>query len=372
VISLLIGIAILWIAIWIYIPAPNYFLLMFGVGGPEVSHWLILGAIIGIALGIAALGSSRIALAGIACSALALLLSLGVWIRVPGAIKRFDYAMRGMSREPATPLRAHALSFRDLFLGIPAGQARVTTLPHTNVYQPERAGTFPVVVQIYGGRWQGGEPADNANFAKWLASSGYVVIAIDYRHAPASRWPAQIDDVNDALHWVAAHAPEYGGDTSRVVLIGRSAGAHLATYAAWFTSPVHIRGVVSFYGPADLVESYRNPPRPDPNHTRDVEEALIGGTLDQMPDRYRDASTIYRLADVRAPVPPSLLIYGGRDNIVEARYGAKLVSAISATGAPVAYLEIPWAQHAFDVVFNGPSSQIALYHTERFIARAVK
>jgi acetyl esterase/lipase len=199
-----------------------------------------------------------------------------------------------------------------------------------------------------------------------------VVFAIDYRHAPTFRWPVQIDDVNDALRWVAAHAAEYGGDTSRVVLMGRSAGAHLATYAAWFTSPIHVRGVVSYYGPADLVEAYKNPPRPDPLHVRAVEEGLIGGTLAQMPERYRDASTIYRLGEMHAPVPPTLLIYGGRDHIVEARYGARLASVIAGAGGQVAYLEIPWAEHASDAVFNGPSSQIALYHTERFIAWAVR
>src|SRR4051812_33396391 len=103
--SLILGIATLWIAIWIYLPAPTYFLLTFGVGGPEVSHWLILGAVLGIALGVPSFAESRVAIAGVLTCSVALLLALGVWVRVPGAIKRFDYAMRGVSAEPKSPLR---------------------------------------------------------------------------------------------------------------------------------------------------------------------------------------------------------------------------------------------------------------------------
>jgi acetyl esterase/lipase len=154
--------------------------------------------------------------------------------------------------------------------------------------------------------------------------------------------------------------------------MGRSAGAHLATMAAWFTSPIRVRGVVSYYGPVDLAEAFKNPPSPDPLHIRSVEEALLGGTLDQMPERYADASTITHIRAGSTPLPPTLLIYGGRDHIVEPKYGETLVKALRARGTSVAYLEIPWADHAFDEVFNGPSSQLALYHTERFIAKVTE
>ena len=77
-------------------------------------------------------------------------------------------------------------------------------------------------------------------------------------------------------------------------------------------------------------------------------------------------------ARARLRCVPTLLVYGGRDHIVEPKYGAIVVDALRARGTPVAYLEIPWADHAFDEVFNGPSSQIALYYTERFIAKVTQ
>jgi acetyl esterase/lipase len=363
------------LAAWIVVPAPTYFLLTFDVGAPEESAWLIVASVSALALAISVAPRSIVTRVTIGCASLALVLSGSVFARLPGTISRFDVAMKGMSREPPVPLRAHPVVVADLFRGIrwdsttvhrdvlfasPAG-----TPLRLDVYQPLRRGGFPIVVQIYGGAWQRGAPSSNANFAQWLASSGYVVVAIDYRHAPAFIWPAQIEDVDSALVWVRDHAAEYDGDTSRVVLLGRSAGAQLAMLAAYrAVPPVHIRGVVSYYGPTDLPDAYRHPPHPDPIHTRSVEEVFLGGTPATVQQKYVDASPVTYATRV---LPPTLLIYGQRDHIVEPRYGAELAHALAAHGTPVAYLEIPWADHAYDAVFNGPSSQLALFYTERFI-----
>ena len=129
-----------------------------------------------------------------------------------------------------------------------------------------------------------------------------------------------------------------------------------------------ISAVVSYYGPVDLTDGYRNPPRPDPLDVRSIETALLGGTPDQMPDRYRDASPI---AYAARRAPPSLLIYGGRDHIVLPRFGAMLDAHLRAVDATSVFLEIPWAEHAFDALPNGPSGQLALYYTERFLAWAL-
>ena len=381
VIALVLGIVAAWLGVWIYLRPPNYFFLAFAVGGPEVSHWTILAALVGVALSVSGVRTSGLAQIAFILNVAAIILAAGLWLRVPSALAQFDVGTRGHIATPATPRRAKPIVFVDLFRGIPAGDARIQRgVPvqkvdgqqlTADIYAPTRHGRFPVVVQVYGGAWRGGAPSDFSKFATWLASSGYVVIAIDYRHAPAHRWPAQIDDVDDALRWVVAHAGEYGGDTSRVVLIGRSAGAHLATYAAWITAPIHLRGVISLYGPADLVTSYEHPPRPDPLGVRAVEEDLIGGPLAAFRNQYADASTITHLSTLPRVPPPSLLIYGGRDNIVEPKYGQRLAVALSAAGGDVSYLEIPWAEHAFDEVFAGPSSQIALFYIERFLARVL-
>jgi dipeptidyl aminopeptidase/acylaminoacyl peptidase len=108
--------------------------------------------------------------------------------------------------------------------------------------------------------------------------------------------------------------------------------------AAWFTTPIRVRGVVSYYGPVDLTEAFKHPPRPDPLKIRSVEEALLGAPLEQMPERYADASTITHIRAGTTPLVPTLLVYGGRDHIVEPKYGSIVVEALRARGTPVAYL----------------------------------
>ena len=377
--TLAVALSTFWIAVWIVLPPPNYFLLRFAVGAPELSAWLVVASIVGLALALPRATSATYARFAIAASVVSLALAASVFARVRATMARFDVATRALSAEPSTPLRRGRLSVADLFRGIPIGQARITrdivfgtpggqrlTL---DAYQPESGGSHPIVVQIYGGAWRNGAPGDFSKFARWLAAGGYVVFSIDYRHSPHWHWPAHSDDVNSALAWIAAHATEYGGDTSRVVLLGRSAGAHLALLAAYRPAPLHVRGVVGFYAPVDLADAYRNPPRPDPLDIRAVESAFIGGTPEQMPEQYAAASPI-SLAKGR--VPPTLLVFGGRDNIVEPRYGRRLRDALDASGNQVAYLEIPWAEHAFDEIFNGPSSQLALFYTERFVAAVTR
>ncbi len=377
--ALAVALCTLWIAVWIVLPPPNYFLLRFAVGAPELSAWLIVASIVGLAIAIPHASASMSARLSIAACTISIFLAASVFLRFGASVRRFDEATRALSAEPAAPLRRRRLSVVDLFRGIPSGKAKITrgivfaspdgqrlTL---DAYQPENSGTHPVVVQIYGGAWRNGAPGDFANFAQWLAGGGYSVFSIDYRHSPQWRWPAHLDDVNTALAWIAAHAAEYGGDTSRVVLIGRSAGAHLALLAAYRPASLKVRGVVGFYAPVDLADAYRNPPRPDPLDIRSVEHAFIGGTPETMSESYAAASPI---SYAKAHVPPTLLVFGGRDNIVEPRYGRRLRDTLAASGNQVAYLEIPWAEHAFDEVFNGPSSQLALFYTERFIAAVTR
>ena len=212
-----------------------------------------------------------------------------------------------------------------------------------------------------------GAPVDNPEFARYLAVRGYAVVAIDYRHAPKWPWPAQIADVRTALTWIRQHGAEHGADSSHLALIGRSAGAHLALMAAYAPGALPVLAVVSFYGPVDLEDGYRHPPRPDPLDVRAIDEALLSGTADQVPDRYREASPI---SYVNRKLPPTLLIYGSRDHVVEARFGEMLLARLQPTGTPSVLLEIPWAEHAFDTIPSGLSGQLALYYTERFLAWA--
>ncbi|HYW06430.1 MAG TPA: alpha/beta hydrolase [Longimicrobium sp.] len=381
------GVVVFFLAIWIVIPAPTRALLPLGVGAPEVCAWLATAALAVGALAAIDARRSRMARVALAFAAAALVLAASPLLRFPGTARRFDAAMaaalgpdplRGVPMEVRAGMRPAPLVAGDLFRGIGESEARIDRgivfarpggVPLTvDVYRPLKPGRYPTVIQIYGGAWQRGAPGDNSGFARYLAARGYVVFAIDYRHAPRWRWPAQRDDVRAALAWVRAHAAKYDADASRMALVGRSAGAQLAMVAAYEPEAPPVRGVVSLYGPVDLAEGYRVPPSPDPLGVRGVVVSFIGGTPAQLPAGYREASPI---SYATRPLPPTLLVYGGRDHIVEPRFGANLHQRLRATGTVSALLVIPWSEHAFDAVPNGLGGQLAAFHVERFLAWAL-
>jgi acetyl esterase/lipase len=380
--------ALCFTAIWIVLPPPHARLLPLAVGAPELSPWLLLASLILCAIAFRAASVDGTARVVFTVAAISAVLCAYPLVRAPFVLATFDSAMeQGLGRDyesqiPAdrkTTLRPHRISAIDLARGISLGDAlirrgiefaRPNGVPLTlDVYRPVFSGPHPILLQLYGGAWQRGSPEDNPTFASYFASKGYLVIALDYRHAPEWTWPAQIQDVRTALGWVTAHAAEYEGDRSRLAVIGRSAGAQLALVAAYQAGMPLVRAVASYYGPVDLVEGWRQPPRPDPLDVRAILETYLGGTPDTVPARYHDASPVtYALSRV----PPTLLIYGARDHIVEARFGRELHDRLQEKGATSVLLEIPWAEHAFDALPNGLSGQIALYYTERFFAWALR
>ncbi|MBE9637183.1 alpha/beta hydrolase [Salipiger mangrovisoli] len=89
----------------------------------------------------------------------------------------------------------------------------------------------PVVLLVHGGGFVRGDKGDIVNMARWFARHGVVAVTMNYRLAPDARWPAGAEDVASALGWIADHAAAHGGDPSKVVVIGDSAGAmHVADY----------------------------------------------------------------------------------------------------------------------------------------------
>ena len=354
---------LLFLSSWILIPAPNGFLLPLAVGAPEVSPLLLAGAV--LLAGISAAGAKRngVARLSLVCSASAGVLSLVPIGQLPGTLARFDGAIANTTARPPEPLDGEIRVTRD----VPFSNADGVRLV-LDVYQPPGAERFPVILQIYGGSWQTGSRTSREWFSRYFAQRGYVVVAIEYRHAPEWIWPEQIVDARTALYWISENISAFAGDPTRIVVVGRSAGAQLAMRLAYQEGPSSIRGVVNYYGPVDLTEGWRRPPDPDPLHVREILETFIGGTPNEKPEHYRHASPITWVSRASAP---TLSIYGRRDHVVEARFGRMLDAALKKAGATSVLLELPWSEHSFDAVPAGIGTHLSLAYTERFIAWAV-
>lgn len=381
--TLLISSVGLFLSLWVWLPAPTFSLLPLSVGMPEISPGLAVGN--AIALGLANRRrktlAQRIAL-GI--SSLALALSLWPLSQLPAALSRANTAMTDQLGASVLQMsnrfsRSVPFSLKTIFLGLPIPAvhhrsgivfAKPDGVPLTlEIDQPPEPGQYPTILTIYGGAWQRGSPTDNAKFNRYLAAQGYTVIALDYRHAPQYRFPAQLEDGQSALAFIQAHAVDYGVDLSRMAIIGRSAGAQLALLLAYQSDPATFRGVVNFYGPVDLATAYHNPPIPDPIQTRSVLTAFLGGEPETIPETYRQASPLYA---IHGNLPPTLTLQGLRDHIVEAKYSRLLTDQLQTQANSAVLIELPWADHVFDAVFRGMSNQITLYYLERFLAHVLQ
>lgn len=99
-----------------------------------------------------------------------------------------------------------------------------------DVYRPQAArGPLPVVIYVHGGGFRVLSKDTHWVMGIAFARAGYVVFNVSYRLAPRHPFPAGLEDVAAAYAWVRANAARYGGDPSRIVLAGESAGANLVT-----------------------------------------------------------------------------------------------------------------------------------------------
>ena len=167
----------------------------------------------------------------------------------------------------------------------------------------------PCVVVIHGGSWVHGNRLDDGTkrwLNDWLAGLGYAVASIDYRLSPQFKWPAQRDDLLAAVRFLREHAAALGIDPDRLVLVGRSAGAQMATAAAYAEVIPGVRGIVDIYGPTDFdltwdAATRTAEPRP-PLQPRNIPRRQRGDGARRLPERERrHARHPARTAD---PDPP--------------------------------------------------------------------
>ncbi|MBX3072212.1 MAG: alpha/beta hydrolase [Thermomicrobiales bacterium] len=211
----------------------------------------------------------------------------------------------------------------------------------------------PAVILIHGGRWSQfiATRVDYSQDARRFALAGYVTFNIDYRLLTSvpgeNAWPAQLDDVQRAVRWVRANAATYDVDPERIGAYGHSAGGHLASMLAVrdtrdnsdaelasFSSRVQCAATVA--GHFDLTIPYLT------QDDNDVVVKLLGGTADEEPDAYRDASPI---TWVDAESSPHLIIYGAADQLNPVAQGRNMVASLQEGGVEHVYVEYPDGDH---------------------------
>jgi acetyl esterase/lipase len=258
------------------------------------------------------------------------------------------------------PFRVHDRDaverIRDLSYG-PAGVRN-----RLDVYRP-RGGTSgaPVLLQIHGGAWVIGEK-DHQGLAlmNTLAARGFVCVAINYRLSPKATFPDHLVDCKRALAWIRDNIAGYGGDPRWVAVTGGSAGGHLASLAAltpnepsfqpgFEAADTRVAACVPLYGAYDFLH----------HNGVDVLQSKGGGFVEtkvMKSSPREDLAAWERASPIRwitPDAPPFFVIHGAHDSLVWCEGARAFVAALRATSrAPVAYAELPGAQHAFDLFWS--------------------
>ena len=231
----------------------------------------------------------------------------------------------------------------------------------------------PVLVQVHGGGWVIGNKDQQAMpLMAHLADRGWVCVSINYRLSPRATWPDHIVDVKRALAWVKANIADHGGDPDFVCITGGSAGGHLSSLAAlsanepafqpgFEEADTSVVAAVAFYGVYDLTNR-------DGTGRADMERMLaclvLKSRLDDARDVWEQAST---MSWVSPDAPPFFVIHGSNDTLVPVEQARSFVAMLRAESKnPVAYAELPGAQHAFDV-FDSPRTIFAASAVHRFL-----
>jgi acetyl esterase/lipase len=201
----------------------------------------------------------------------------------------------------------------------------------------------PAVVVIHGGSWKSGDRRQLGLYAASLARRGYIAFAIDYRLAPKHPWPAQWEDVRDAVIYVRREAKKLGIDPDRIGAVGYSAGGHLASMLAVngakesSASEPKISAKVSCAAAGGAPCDFSQMPL-DNNFLK----YWLGATRKEAPDVYLHASPLQQVSHLAAP----MFFYNGvMDFMVRPNSAADLSKSLKKFGIDTAQHLVPGAGH---------------------------
>ncbi len=232
----------------------------------------------------------------------------------------------------------------------------------------------PVLLQIHGGAWTIGHKRQQAMpLMMHLARRGWVCVAANYRLSPRATFPEHLIDVKQALRWVRDNIAEYGGDPGFVAITGGSAGGHLSALAAltanqpefqpgFEEADTRVQAAVPFYGAFDFTNAQGH--GMGEYLSRFVGRVVLKKRLSEDPKAFEQASPLHQIS---AAAPPFCVVHGTHDTLISVADARAFTARLRGVSrAPVVYIELPGAQHAFEI-FHSPRTHRVIRGVHRFL-----
>ncbi len=232
-----------------------------------------------------------------------------------------------------------------------------------NVYEPSMpARSAPAVVDIHSGGWVSGDDNLQPQTVDWdvesaLVGKGWVFASINYRLAPSSPWPAQLEDAKCAVRFLRANAPALHIDPARIAVVGSSAGGQLAAMLGltgpqfedgrYLNQSSAVEAVVDEYGPADLT----SPDWSTSKVLRILSKETFGVEVGQPSPTLVAASPV---TYIHPGAPPFFVIQGLEDKIVPPSQSTELVARLRKAGDEATLVTVQHAGHGLIHTGNGP------------------
>jgi len=229
-------------------------------------------------------------------------------------------------------------------------------LPAANTSPP-----YAAMIVVHGGSWLGGSRTDLHGLLQQLSRMGFVAMSVDYRLAPAARFPAQIEDVKCAVRWLRSHATDYQINPEKIGAFGVSAGAHLLALAAvtpgkWDNTGGYsgvssqLRCAVLHAPPLDFPNWWQtaDPVIRGPMSPRVMLKSLLGEDFSASAKIYQDASPVSYIpvpGKRKIQMPSLLLLQGELDATVPVQQARDFTKKMKAAGAAVELMTVADADH---------------------------
>ena len=221
----------------------------------------------------------------------------------------------------------------------------------------------PVLLYIHGGAWVIGDKREQARPMLYeLSQRGWLCLSINYTLSPRATWPQHVVDCKAAIAWAKREVANFGGDPNFIVLAGGSAGGHLAALCAltpndpqfhpgFEQEDTTVDGCISFYGVLEMTGDKASSGIHGRSMMTMLEKTVMKTSQAENPDVFEAASPLHRIT----PSAPPFLVYQGRnDTLVPVEVARQFVDRFrDVTQSQLAYVELPLAQHAFDI-FSSP------------------